>query len=102
MTRTPDDRKVLKETLKKLRDARGPAVQAAIDAHQEHVVDRRKIRAALAKGPVTVPELARACALPTRTVLWHLAAMRKYGELVEDAQVGDYFNYRLVLPGGQV
>ena len=52
------------------------------------------------KGPATVPALAAACELPPREVLWHIAAMRKYGELAEDAQDGDYFTYRLVSEEG--
>ena len=40
--------------------------------------------------------MATACDLPTNEVLWHIAGMRKYGELVEDVQVGDYFKYRLM------
>ena len=45
----------------------------------------------------TVPEIAAACDLPSAQVLWHIAAMRKYGQLAEDVQDGDYFNYRLLL-----
>ena len=101
MTRTPQEWKALKEMLKRLRDARGPAVQAAVDAHQRHQAERRKIRAALAAGPATVPELAAASGVPARTALWHVTAMRKYGELVEDTQAGDYFRYRLVDRGGR-
>ena len=60
------------------------------------VAARRKIRTELAKGPATVPALAGVCGITPREVLWHVAAMRKYGELTEDAQEGDYFTYRLV------
>ena len=101
MTRAPADGKERKGLLKRLREARGPTVDAAVAAHQLHLADRRKVRAALARGPATVPELAAACGVPSRTVLWHVAAMRKYGELVEDEQAGDYFRYRLADTGGR-
>ena len=101
MTRAPDAGKALKEVLKKLRKERGPTVQTAVDAHQRRLAERKKIRAALAGGPATVPELAAASGVPSRSVLWHVAAMRKYGELVEDAQAGDYFRYRLVAESGR-
>ncbi len=82
--------------LKALRAERATAVATATEANKRRQADRKKLRTELAKGPVTVPALAAACGLPASDVLWHVAAMRKYGELTEDAQVGDYFTYRLV------
>ncbi len=72
-------------------------MQVANERNQRRRSARRKIRDELSKGPKTVPELATACDLPTNEVLWHVAGMRKYGELVEDVQAGDYFKYRLLV-----
>ena len=90
-----------KEELRRFRSARADAVRAAVDAHKARLATRTRIRKELAKGPATVPAVASACSLPTREVMWHVAAMRKYGELVEDAQEGSYLTYRLVRPEGQ-
>ncbi len=64
--------------------------------YQRQLVQERKaVRAALA-APATVPEIAQAAGLPTRTVLWHMTAMRKYGQAREVDQDGDYPRYALV------
>ncbi len=51
---------------------------------------RKAIRAALASGPRTVPEIATAAEVPSPLVLWHLMAMRRYGEIAEVGERGDY------------
>ncbi len=96
MTQTSEQRQALKETLKRLRGEREAVVQAVTEHNKRHQAERKKIRAALTEGPATVPALAAACELPSSQVLWHIAAMRKYGELVESAQEGEYFTYELV------
>ena len=101
MSQTSEQKKRLKETLQRLRAERGPSVERVVEAHNARLSVRKKIRTELAKGPVTVPALATACGLAAREVLWHVAAMRKYGELVEDVQDGDYFTYRLVPRDGK-
>ena len=101
MTQSREQMEALKQTLRTLRAERAPTVEAATAANKQRQAVRREIRAALAKGPATVPALATACALTPREVLWHVAAMRKYGELVEDVQEGDYFTYRLVAAKGE-
>ena len=101
MTQTSEQKQALKETFKSLRAERGAVVQTVTEQNKRRQAARRKIRAVLAEGPATVPALAAACELPSSEVLWHVAAMRKYGELVEDAQEGDYFTYRLVQEKGR-
>jgi hypothetical protein len=95
MSTSKEQRDALKATLKKLRDERGTAVDAAIGRNKIRQAVRKQVRAALVVGQSTVPALAAATGLPTRDVLWHVAAMRKYGQLVEDGQDGDYCLYRL-------
>ncbi len=56
---------------------------------------RKDIVTALKKGPRTVPDLAKETGLATKDALWHLMAMKRYGELVETGQSGDYFAYAL-------
>ncbi len=62
---------------------------------RQHAQERKAVRAALA-APATVPEIAQAAGLPTRTVLWHVTAMRKYGQVREVDQDGDYPRYALI------
>ncbi len=101
MTQTSEQKQALKDTLKRLRAERAGILETATQQNKQRAAARRKIRAELAKGPATVPTLAGACGLTAREVLWHVAAMRKYGELAEDAQDGEYFTYRLVQEKGK-
>jgi predicted Rossmann fold nucleotide-binding protein DprA/Smf involved in DNA uptake len=68
---------------------------------REETVMRPHILAALADGPLTVPEIAAAIGAPTdETVMW-VMGMRRYGWLVEiKGSDGDgYFRYE---PTGRV
>jgi hypothetical protein len=101
MSGSKEQREALKATLKKLRAERGATVDAAVERNKARQAARKQVRAALAAGPATVPALAAASGLPTRDVLWHVAAMRKYGDVVEAGMEGDYPTYSLVpKPGG--
>ncbi len=55
----------------------------------------RLLRAALAAGPMTVPELAAASHLPAPVVTWHVMALRRYGKIAEGAEKNGYLLYRL-------
>ena len=100
MSKSKVQRDALRATLKKLRDERGAAVGAAIERNKLHQAVRKEVRVALAGGPSTVPALAAATGVPTQDVLWHVAAMRKYGALVEAGMDGDYCTYSLVAKAG--
>ena len=43
-----------------------------------------------------MPELAAATGMPADEVLWYMAALKKYGEVVEAEKCGGYFRYTLV------
>jgi hypothetical protein len=96
MSASKEQREALKATLKKLRAERGAAVDEATKRNKAQSGARKKVRAALTAGPATVPALAAASGLPTREVFWHVAAMRKYGSVVEVGTDGDYCTYELV------
>jgi hypothetical protein len=100
MSTTKEQRAALKATLKKLREERGAAVDAAVERNKLRQAVRRRVRGALAEGPATVPSLAAVTGLATKEVLWHVAAMRKYGDLVEAGMDGDYCTYSLVAEAG--
>ncbi len=96
MSASKEQRAALKATLKKLRDERGAAVDATVERNKLRQATRKQVRGALAEGPATVPSLAVATGLATQDVLWHVAAMRKYGDVVESGMDGDYCTYSLV------
>jgi predicted transcriptional regulator len=44
--------------------------------------------------PKTVPEMAELIGLPSHEVLWHVAALKKYGILEEAGACGMYYLYQ--------
>jgi len=59
---------------------------------------RKALRQALKYGPKTIPELTQQLNLPGEKVTWYVMALRRYGEIVESGQAGDYFRYALKEP----
>ena len=84
-----------REALKRLREQNVAKVEAAQARLKEQIKVVNEITRVLKEGPATVPSLAQATGLPTQTVFWQLTALKKYGQVVEGEQDGDYFQYRL-------
>ena len=82
-----------KETLKALRQARQTAIARARDAIQANNKIFKAIREQLGAAPQTVPEIAQALKVDPAQVLLFVAALKKYGEVVEGAKEGQYFKY---------
>jgi len=96
MSETGEERKAVRETLKRLRNERSAQVKAANAASALVRSERRKVVAQMGTEPVSVRQIATAAGLPTDRVLWHIAAMRKYGQLAEAPDKdGDYYTYVL-------
>ena len=84
-----------KEAMKALRQQR----KAYIDRAKQEIKKQRKLIKAI-KGQIreeakTVPRIAAATKLPSDQVLLFIAAMRKYGQVIEVDKDGDYFTYKL-------
>jgi hypothetical protein len=80
--------------LKRLRDAHGASVQRAQALMRAQRQLERAICESVRDTPRTVPDIAAAIGRPTRDVLWFVAALRKYGVLVEAGMCGEYPLYR--------
>lgn len=89
-----------KEALKRFKEKRGGVPEALRTRQKDLLKKQRAIGQALAKGPATVPSLAAQAGLSTEETLWYLAWMRKYGEIEEQGQEGDYPLYALVAKEG--
>jgi predicted Rossmann fold nucleotide-binding protein DprA/Smf involved in DNA uptake len=65
---------------------------------RDEQVMRRRILAALADGPLTVPEIAAAVERPSHEVMFWVMGLRKYGWLAEIKEVTDegYYRYQVV------
>jgi heterodisulfide reductase subunit A2 len=84
-----------KKAIRILREERGGMTEEFKAYYQRQVKVRRDLRATLKAGPKNVPELSQAVGLSGQEVMWHLHAMKKYGEVVVVGQAGDYFTYGL-------
>ena len=100
MSTSKEQRDALKATLKKLRDERGAAVDAAVDAQQAAAGGAQAGARRAGRGTGDGPRAGRGHRPAHQDVLWHVAAMRKYGDLVEAGMDGDYCTYSLVAEAG--
>ena len=81
--------------LKRLREQHQESVQRTKDLIKQQNAIRKPIRQAMKGGPKTIPELAEATELAADTVLWHVTAMKKRGQVVEVGLSGEYYQYQL-------
>lgn len=92
---TNNEKATIIQELKKLRGKKQEQIQRV----QAMVKEQKKILTAVTKtlqqGPKTIPELAASLQLPTEQTLWYVAAMKKYGQILEGDKKGDYFTYCL-------
>jgi hypothetical protein len=93
----PAPRPKPKRPIDELRERRGgisPDLKAYFSEQQKVF---KSLRTALGNGPRTSPQLARECNLPTPVVVWHVMAMRRYGEVLDGPEQDRQLLY--TLPG---
>jgi predicted Rossmann fold nucleotide-binding protein DprA/Smf involved in DNA uptake len=84
-----------KEELKQLKAARKEQIVAATSRMKEQRRAVKALKEHLEGAKLTVPELAAATGLPAAEVLWYVASLKKYGEVLEGPKDGGYYRYRL-------
>ena len=84
-----------KEALKKLKAARKDQIAASITRMKEQQKAVKAIKEHLAGAELTVPEIAAGTGLPASQVLWYVASLKKYGEILEGPKDSGYYRYRL-------
>ena len=82
------------EVLKQLRIQHAESVKRAQALLKEQKQMQQELCGLFRERPRTVPEVAQVTGLPTEKVLWFLAAMKKYGIVVEAGMCGDYPLYQ--------
>lgn len=95
MSHDDDIIKKKKEAMKKLRSHRKEWVAKASKMIKEQKKLLKAIKGYLENQPATVPEIADATGLSSDTVLWYLATLKKYGDIIEGEKDGGYFRYVL-------
>lgn len=91
----PGEQKSEKEALKKLKAARQEQIAAATARMKKQRQVVKAIKACLQEEELTIPEIAAATRLPVTEVLWYVASLKKYGEILEGPKDGSYYRYRL-------
>ena len=81
--------------LKKLKAARKEQIAATTVRMKEQRRAVKTIKEHLEGAELTVPEIAAATGLPMSEVLWYVASLKKYGEILEGPKDGSYYRYRL-------
>ncbi len=95
MTQESPEKEARKEAMKTLRKARKQKIAAASGKMKEQTKVIKSIKEALGADGATVPAIAEKTGMPSVEVLWYLATMKKYGEIVEGDKDGAYFRYKL-------
>ena len=96
MTNTPGK---TPRPLEVLRTRHGGMSKPLRDYLTERQRVKKAIKAALADGPRSVPDIARACEIAPPQAMWHVMAMRRYGEVVEEGERDYYVLYALNAKG---
>lgn len=96
---TKEEAKKRTEMLKQLREQHDEGVKATQALLKETNNSRKLLRQAMKAAPRTVPEMAAETGLPANEVLWHVIAMKKYGQVAETGLDGYYYRYTLAEGG---
>ena len=94
---TPSKADKPKRAIEVLRERHGGMSKELKEYFNEQQKIYKALRAALKTGPRTVPELAKECSLPSPIVMWHLMALRRYGQVLDGPEENGYLRY--TLPG---
>jgi hypothetical protein len=82
------------EMLKQLRKEHAESVQRTQGLFREQRQMQQSISKFICENPKTIPQIAEEICKPPHEVLWFVAAMRKYGLVVEAGMEGDYPLYK--------
>jgi hypothetical protein len=83
--------------LAELRELHCQPVKQAKEILKEYQATRTSLQRAMLGEAKSVPQLAESTGIPAHVVLWYIAAMKKYGLVVEAGldENGDYYLYEL-------
>ena len=95
MSQVEEKKKAKEEAMKQLRAARKEQISMVAAKMKKHKKDIKDIKEQLQNGVGTVPRIAEATGIPSSDVLWYIAALKKYGEIMEAEKNDNYFRYAL-------
>ena len=95
MSKASEEKTEKKEGMKKLRESRKGIIKATSTRVKENRKAVKAIKEELRAEARTVPEIAEATGIASSEVLWFIATLKKYGEILEGDKDGGYFRYYL-------
>ena len=95
MGQTEEEKKTQKEAMKELRKSRNQFIKSSAVRLKEQNKTIKAIKEQIKDDPKTVPEISQAAGIPSSEVLWYIATMKKFGEVLETEQDDAYFRYGL-------
>ena len=87
-----------RRTAEALKKRLGGVSLELMERSRDQARTQRHIREALAKGAMTTSDIHSVTGMPKDKIFWYLMAMKKYGEVVEGAEVDGYYQYSLADP----
>ena len=90
-----------KEAMKTLRQVRKESIKAAAARVKAQNQAVKAIKEQLKEHSRTVPEIAEGAGIVTSEVMWYIATLKKYGQVLESDQDGSYFRYQLADGGDE-
>jgi biotin operon repressor len=100
MSEASEEKTAKRQAMKKLRGSRKDIIKATSARVKENRKAVKAIKEQLQDAARTVPEIAEATGLASAEVLWFIATLKKYGEIVEGDKDGGYFRYYLAEAAG--
>ena len=85
-----------KKAIDVLRERQGPLREEFRERYKESNRIKKGISKTLRAKARTVPEISHELKVASDVVLWHLMAMKRYGEVVEAERRGAYYSYAAV------
>lgn len=95
MGQNKEDKKAEKEAILNLRESRKASIEAATNRMKAQKKAIKTIKEQLENQALTVPEIAAATGAVAAETLWYIAALKKYGQVIETEKEGSYFKYAL-------
>jgi hypothetical protein len=95
MSEASEEKTEKKVAMRKLRESRKDSIKATSARVKENRKAVKAIKEQLRDEARTVPEIAEATGLASAEVLWFMATLKKYGDIVEGDKDGGYFRYYL-------
>ncbi|MFC1516430.1 winged helix-turn-helix domain-containing protein [Thermodesulfobacteriota bacterium] len=89
------EKKAKKEALKKLLAERKAWIKKAAAKMKKQKKEIKAIKEQLQNNPATVPMISEATEISSDKVLWYIAALKKYGQIIEGEKDGGYYHYLL-------